>query len=65
MIDTEQYIDTIQDNKKTFVKTFVNNKQAEQLMYDYIETQRDFCKAVVSCSKIPSSFNLFSICNPK
>ena len=44
MFTADAIIDTVQNGKKTFVKTFVQNETAAQAMNNFIDAQADYTK---------------------
>ncbi len=47
MFAADRFIDTVQDSKKYFVSTFVTDEQLKKPLFDFIEAQRQFTKAMV------------------
>lgn len=44
---TDTAIDTVQDAKTTFIKTFVTDEQVQKPLQSFVEAQRTFAKQVV------------------
>ena len=44
MFTADQFIDTVQNGKKQFVKTFVQNEAAAAAMNSFIEAQAEYTK---------------------
>ena len=44
MFTADQFIDTVQNGKKQFVKTFVQNEAAATAMNSFIEAQAEYTK---------------------
>lgn len=44
MFTADAIIDTVQNGKKTFVKTFVQNETAAQAMNNFIDAQAEYTK---------------------
>ena len=47
MFTPDFYVDTVQNGKKTFVNTFVQNESLKSAMVDFIDAQTAYTKAAV------------------
>ena len=50
MFTTDAIIDSVQNGKKTFVKTFVQNETVAEAMNDFVDQQTSYTKKAVAAT---------------
>lgn len=51
MFTTDSMIDAVQNGKKTFVKTFVQNETVAEALNEYVDQQTDYTKKSINATR--------------
>lgn len=51
MFTTDAMIDAVQNGKKTFVKTFVQNETVAEALNEYVDQQTDYTKKSINATR--------------